>query len=160
MSVTIPKEAAELINDPATIKVLATVDESGAPHLAVKQSLHLDREGRLVYTELLESSRSNRNLVRSIWFGGTVSVLVSGPGGAGWQVKGKPVKTLIAGPVFRNHYQEIRSQLGDVDVAAVWIIEPEEVSDGSFKTRSSEEEARFPYFNHLDRLTRDLQPAA
>ncbi|WP_136513165.1 pyridoxamine 5'-phosphate oxidase family protein [Geomonas edaphica] len=108
MSVTIPKEAAQLLKDPETVKVLATVDEAGFPHLAVKQSLYLDESERLVYTELLESSRTNRNLVRSSWFGDTVSVLVSGPEGRSFLVKGRPVKTLIAGPVFRSHYKEIR----------------------------------------------------
>lgn len=160
MSVTIPKEAAELFNDPAAVKVLATVDESGVPHLAVKQSLYLDRKGRLVYTELLESSRSNRNLVRSIWFGKSVTVLAYRADGRSFQIKGKPVKTLIAGPVFREHYRQVRQRLGDVDVAAVWIIEPEEVREGTFEARRREEEARFPYANHLDRLVGNLGAAA
>ena len=160
MAVAIPGDVIELLNDPAATKVLATVDEHGVPHLAVKQSLYVDVAGRLVYTELLESSRSNRNLVRSIWFGKSVSVLVSGSGGRSFQVKGKPVKTHISGPVFRKHYQEIRSLLGDVDVAAVWVIEPQEVIDGSYAARSAEEKERFPFFNHLDRLVKPAAPAA
>lgn len=160
MSVTIPEEVARLFNDPDTTKVIATVDEHCIPHLAVKQSLQVDEQGRLLYTELLESSRTNRNLVRSLWFGKSVSVIVRGAGDRSWQVKGRPVRTHITGPLFRKHYQEIRAVLGDVDVAAVWVIEPEEVIEGNYFRRRDEEERRFPYFNHLDRLAKPTASAA
>jgi hypothetical protein len=48
----------------------------------------------------------------------------------------------------------VRERLGDVDLATVWIIEPEEVTDQSFSARRREEEALHPTFTHLDRLAK------
>ena len=153
MAVAIPKEVVELFADPASTKVLATIDDHGFPHLAVKQSLQLE-DGRLLYLELLESSITNRNMVRSIWFDQKVSVSIRGKGDGSYQIKGKPVRTHIAGPVFRRHYEAVRKELGDVDLAAVWVIEPEQVINQDFAVRKDEEEAKYPFFNHLDRLTK------
>jgi uncharacterized protein len=144
----------ELFAHPDSTKVLATVDEHGIPHVVVKQSLQVDESGNLLFLELLESSRTNRNLVRSIWYDRTVAVSIQGLSGASYQIKGKPVKAHITGPVFLKHYQEVRERLGDVELAAVWVIEPEEVTDESFAVRQAEEAEKHPLFRHLDRLAR------
>ncbi len=143
---------AKLLEDKSTVKVLATSDENGNPHVVVKQSIHADEEGNLVSLELLESSRSNKNLVRSIWFGRNVAVLVCGEDGTSYQIKGRPVKAHIAGPVFRKYYTKAREMQNDADLAAVWIITPIEVTEQTLSIRKAEEEAARPYFIHLDRL--------
>lgn len=155
MAVAIPQQAIDLFADPDAIRVLATMDEHGVPHLAVKQSLQLAADGALLYLELLESSRTNRNMVRSIWFDREIAVIIRGDGDCCFQIKGKPVKAHIAGPVFRKHYQAVREQLGDVDLAAVWVIYPSEVIDQGLSTRREQEELKHPFFNHLDRLVRE-----
>ena len=71
------------------------------------------------------------------------------------QIKGRPVKTHITGPLYQRHYQRVREKLGDVDLAAVWVIEPDEVIDQSFDVRRRREEALHPDFAHLDRLVRN-----
>jgi uncharacterized protein len=154
MAIAFPEGLIHALEDPDTTKVLATIGQDGFPHLAVKQSLQLGEGGELIYLELLESSRSNRNMVRSIWFDRKVSIGIRGKGGRSYLIKGKPVKTHIAGPLFRRHYLEIREQLGDVDLAAVWVIEPEQVIDQSLSLRLAEEERQHPFFRHLDRLAR------
>jgi hypothetical protein len=93
-------------------------------------------------------------LVRSIWFDQKVAIAVKGKWGMSYQIKGKPVKAHIAGPLFRQHYQGIREKLGDVDLAAVWVIEPLEVINESLSRRRAEEEQKHPYYNHLDRLVK------
>ena len=154
MAANLSKEIIDLITDTDSIKVLATLDEFGFPHVAVKQSLQVGEDGNILYLELLESSRTNRNLVRSIWFDQKVAVAIKGKGGQSFQIKGKPVKTHITGPVFQHHYTAIRELFGDVDLAAVWVIEPEEVINGSFTVRKAEEEGKHPFFSHLDRLVK------
>lgn len=154
MAVQLNQEIIDLFADSETTKILATVDEFGVPHVVVKQSLHLGDDGNLHYLELLESSRSNKNLVGSIWFDRKVAVAVKGRDGKSYQIKGKPVKTHITGPVFQQHYTAIRERLGDVDLAAVWVIEPEEVIEETFVARKAEEEAAHPLFRHLDRLAK------
>ena len=154
MAAHLSKEIIDLFADAESTKVLATLDENGIPHVVVKQSLQVGDDGNLLYLELLESSRTNKNLVRSIWFDRMVSVAVSGKGGESYQIKGRPVKTHITGPVFQRHYQAIRERLGDVDLAAVWVIEPDEILDETFVARKAEEERKHPLFTHLDRLAR------
>ncbi len=159
MGVTLPQELISLLQEPDTIKLLATTDESGDPHVVIKQSIHLAEEGNIHYLELLESSRTNHNLVRAIWFDRKVSIAIKGPNQQSFQIKGKPVEVHITGPLFQKHYEEIRQRLGDVDLAGVWVIEPEEVIDENPEVRIKEEEAKRPFFRHLDRLAKPLTTA-
>ena len=98
MAAQLTQEQRALINDPETHKVLATLDESGAPHVVFKQSLYVSEEGNIHYLELLESSRTNRNLVRAIWFDRKVSIVVKGGDRQSFQVKGQPIEVHISGP--------------------------------------------------------------
>lgn len=154
MAAQLTTEIIDLFTDAESTKILATLDGDGFPHAVVKQSLQVGDDGNLLYLELLESSRTNRNLVRSIWFDQKVAVTVTGRGGQSYQIKGKPVKTHITGPVFQQYYTAIRERLGDVDLAAVWVIEPEEIVEETFAVRRADEERKHPFFNHLDRLAR------
>lgn len=150
MAVQLGKDVVELLQDSETIKVLATIDENGFPHVVAKQSLELGEDGNLVHLEFLESSRSGKNLLRSIWFDRKVAVTLLGRRNQSFQIKGKPVRSIITGPVFQRHYLKVRETLGDVGLAAVWVIEPEEVIDESFSARLKEEEATHPSYKHLD----------
>lgn len=154
MGITFQKELIELLEKRDTVKILATTDDKGAPHVVVKQSLQLNESNQLIYFELLESSQTNKNLVRSMWFNRPITVAVIGTEGESYQIKGKSVKTIVSGLLFRDYYVQIREQLGDVDLAAVWVIEPLEVINQSFDARSREEEIKHPYFKHLDRLAK------
>ncbi|HBC93118.1 MAG TPA: hypothetical protein DCZ10_09550 [Pelotomaculum sp.] len=154
MAIVLPDEVVRLLSEKETVKVLATTDEKGTPHAAVKQTLHLETDGNLVYLELLESSQTNKNMVRSIWFNRKIAVTLKGKDGLSYQIKGRPVKAVITGPVFQKHYVDIRERLGDVDLAAVWIIEPEEVFNQTYPERKVLEESTRLYFKHLDRLAK------
>jgi len=141
-----------LLEDRQTLKVVATVDGNGVPHAVVKGSLRANQEGYLQWLELIETSQSNRNLVRSIWFDRPVAVLIKGQDGRSFQIKGVPIKAHVSGPVFQKHYAEVRARLGDVDLAAVWIIRPDTVIDETPAVRLQEEHSAHPNFTHLDRL--------
>jgi len=154
MAIQLNEEVKELLQDKDTLKVLATTGENGIPHVVIKQTLHLGEDGNLVYLELIESSRTNKNLVRAIWFDRKVALALKGKDGESWQITGKPVKAHVTGPIFQKHYVSVRERLGDVDLATVWVIEPEEVTDQSFSARRKEEEALHPTFAHLDRLAK------
>ena len=157
MATPLDKNIKDLLEDEDTLKVLATTDENGVPHAVIKQTLHLGKEDNLVYLELLESSQTNKNLVRSIWFDRKVAVTLKGKNGASYQIIGRPIKGIITGPEFQKYYIDIRKRLGDVDLATVWIIEPEEVTNQTFSVRKAQEDARRPLFRHLDQLAK---PAA
>lgn len=154
MDISLPKEIIDLLEDKNTVKLLATVDQDGHPHLVVKQTIRADDQGNLIYFELLESSKTNKNLVRSIWFNGVASIALANINGQSYQIKCKPVKSIVNGPQFRRYYIEAQKELGDVDLAAVWVLQPESVVDQTYPSRRSEEERIHPYFNHLDRLAK------
>lgn len=154
MSKLLNQEVVDLLHAQTTVKVLTTVDEHGVPHSVIKGSLALGEDGNLIVLELLESSHTNRNLVRSIWYDRKVSILLKGEGTVSYQIKGIPVKAHVAGPVFQKYYAAIRERLGDVDLSAVWVIRPDEVINESPAVRRREEEAKHPTFIHLDRLVR------
>lgn len=157
MATKLNKEIIALLGSDDATKVLATIGEQGYPHAAAKPFIRVDSDGNLLYLELIESSRTQKNLVRSIWFDQKVSISVSDRHGKSWQVKGKPVKSLITGPVFQHYYRDVREHLGDVDLSAVWVIEPEEIINENIFVRHAEEEQAHPLFRHLDRLAK-VQP--
>ena len=153
MAVQLTKEVIELIGDSDTTKVLATLDADGFPYAVVKQSVQTGEDGNLLYLELLDSSLTNRNLVRSLWFNQNVSIALKGKNGQSYQIKGKPVKTHITGLPFQKHYLAVRERLGDANLAVVWVIEPVEVIDESLVKGLPEEKAAYPFFRYLDRLS-------
>jgi len=155
MATKLDKEIIALLGSDDSTTVLATVNEQGYPHAASKPYVRVDGDGNLLYLELVESSHTQKNLVRSIWFDQKVAISVSGTNGQSWQIKGKPVKTLITGPLFLHHYSEVRKRLGDVDLSAVWVIEPEEVINENISVRHAEEQQAHPLFRHLDRLAKN-----
>jgi predicted pyridoxine 5'-phosphate oxidase superfamily flavin-nucleotide-binding protein len=127
MSATLDPEIIALLEDRQTLKVLATVDDDGIPHAVVKEALLCNQDGNLQVLELIEASQSNHNLLRSLWFDKPVAVLIKGQDGRSFQIKGVPIKAHLSGPVFQKYYSEVRGRLGDVDLAAVWIIRPDVV---------------------------------
>lgn len=147
------EELVAAFGDERAVKVLATVDADGTPHAVVKGSLRLRADGTLVHLELLESSHTNKNLLRALWFGGRVAVTVV-RGLRSWQIIGRPVRAHVAGPSFQEEYVRVRERLGDVDLAAVWELQPETVVDQSPVRRRREEEEAHPGFLHLDRIRR------
>jgi predicted pyridoxine 5'-phosphate oxidase superfamily flavin-nucleotide-binding protein len=154
MPIQLSQEVVSLINDKGAFKALATVDESGTPNVVQNDSIYVAENGNIHYLELLETSRTNHNLVRAIWFDRKVSIVVSGADQKSFQIKGKAIEVHITGPLYEKHYVEIRQRLGDVDLSGVWVIQPEEVIDENFTNRKNEEETKRPFFRHLDRLAK------
>jgi predicted pyridoxine 5'-phosphate oxidase superfamily flavin-nucleotide-binding protein len=154
MTLSLPDDVIALLDAADTVKILATVDADGTPHAVEKQSLHAADDGTIHYLERLESSATNRNLVRAIWFDATVAIALRGSDGRTVQIKGRPVKAHITGPLFQSHYVRLREREGDADLAAVWVIEPTLVADQDLARRRAAEEAAHPTFIHLDRIAK------
>lgn len=63
MTLVINDELRAMIADKESLKILASVDMNGNPHVVAKGSIELSEDGKqLVYMELLEGSRTNKNL--------------------------------------------------------------------------------------------------
>jgi hypothetical protein len=152
MTAQLPGDVVALLNAPDTVKILATTGADGFPHAVEKQSLHAAGDGTIHYLERLESSTTNRNLVRAIWFDAHVAIALKGSDGRTVQIKGRPVKAHITGPLFQSHYLRLREQEGDADLAAVWVIEPTLVADQDLTRRRAAAEAAPPPIIQLDRI--------
>jgi hypothetical protein len=157
MSTKLAAEIVELLDNPDTVKVLATVDGQGNPHAVIKKSLHSADDGTVHCLEILEASNTAKNVTSALWFERRVAILLFGKDGRQVQIKGKPLKYHISGPLFLRHYSAVRERLGDVDLAGVWVINPEEVIDESFTARQARHSAEHPVFIHLDRIAKPLE---
>lgn len=152
MAVLISEELRQILRDPDTVKALATVDREGNPHVTYKGSVHINERDEIEFYEMIESSRTNQNLVNSIWFSHTVSVNLLTKDKRSFLIRGIPKRVLIYGKEYENHYLKVRERFGDVDLAGVWQVEPVEVIEESFEKRRKEEEEAHPLLRHLDRL--------
>jgi hypothetical protein len=146
------KAILERLNEVDALKVLVTLDEHGAPHPTPKGSIRWDGE-RIVLWEILESSHTNRNLTRSIWFDKPVAILLVTADKKACKIAARPARNLTAGKEFTRHYEEAERRYG-LGIAAVWLFEPLEITDQSAGTRIAQERAARPYFTHLDQLAK------
>jgi hypothetical protein len=144
------QELLERIHDRSATKVIATLDDQGAPYAVASPFLQASEGGMLVHLELLEKSETNRNLLRSLWYEKKIVISVGN-----FVIRGIPVKAYISGPLFRQYYEQVRSVIDDADLSTVWMIEPQKVIDETYATRKRQEEEQFPFSVHLDRLTID-----
>ncbi len=153
----LPKEVVDLISDPESIKIFATVDEKGNPHCVVIDFCTVLEDGNIAFAEEFEGSQTNVNLVRAIWFDkgpptGGVELTVRGKNGTTYQIKGKPYKYIYTGELFNKFYLAAREKWGpDSELAGVWVITPQEVKNETYEVRKKEEDEKHPFFRHLDR---------
>lgn len=150
----LPKEVVDLINDSESIKIVATADEKGNPHCAVKDFFTVLGDGNLAFGEEFEGSTTNVNLVGAIWFDRKVEISVRGKDGTTYRIKGKPYKYVYTGPLFKKFYLAAREKWGpDSELAGVWVVTPQEVKNETYGVRKKEEDEKHPFFRHLDRAS-------
>ena len=151
MAISISSNARDMLENPSSLNVLATVGPDGKPHVICKGSVSVNADGQIEYLELIESSQTGKNMVYSIWNNKTVAVNVI-EGHRSIQIKGIPVRTLISGRRFEERYRHVKEIFG-CKLSAVWLIEPTEEIDENLKTRRETEEALHPILKHLDQVT-------
>jgi hypothetical protein len=154
MDIFIDKELADKINAPDTIKAVATVSKDGIPHVVFKGSLKVAEDGRIEFYELIESSKNGKNLVYSIWFDKKVAINILTKDGKSFEIVGRPLRSITCGKLFEKTYELLREKRGDVDLSAIWIIQPEEIREETFAVRIKEEEEAYPIIKHLDRFVK------
>jgi hypothetical protein len=159
MAVKITEIQKSVINDKDTYKVIATTDRAGNPHVVFKGSVHVNDDGNIEYYEILESSQTNSNLVASIWFHQRVAFNFLDKEKNSIQIKGRPVKSITSGRYFEAVYKKLREGGRDIDLGAIWIIEPDEIKDETFINRVREDEEKYPILKHVDRLLKDEEDA-
>ncbi len=152
MEIIFNQEIIECINNPNTLKVIATINNKGIPHVTFKDSISVNENGEIVLCEIIDSSVTNKNLVYSIWFGRSVSINILGINRKSYLIEGIPVRAIIAGKEFQKYYFYMQKKYGNIDLSTVWIIEPQWVKEETLEKRLIEEENKHPIINHLDRI--------
>jgi hypothetical protein len=147
----LPLEIREALNKAESIKLLVTASPEGEAHAAFKDSMALREDGLLEYDEIIETSRSNRNMLHSLWFKKKITVALL-YAGRSFLIKGLARRSIISGQKFKESYLKNQEKNGDMDMSAVWLIEPVEWEETSLGKRASEEERAHPLLRHLDRL--------
>ncbi|WP_455714762.1 pyridoxamine 5'-phosphate oxidase family protein [Anaerosporobacter sp.] len=153
MGIRLDENLIKIINSKTTIKALATVDKNGVPHVTYKGSFQIREDGTISFSEVIETSVTNKNLTASIWFDKIVAINFLSEERESYQVKAKVKKAIIAGQEFSKAYQALRERLGDIDLSTIWVLEPIEVREENFNTRRALEEDAHPLLCHLDRFT-------
>jgi hypothetical protein len=153
MAVTLSNEIVTALSDGESVKAIATVDNQGVPHVVFKENIFVE-SGKLILLELIDTSRTNSNLVNSIWFTKTVAITVKDKFNNSWQIKGVPYKTHIAGALYEKYYRELSEKNPQIDLGAVWEITPEEIKNQTFEVILAEEKKKHPYLFHLDKIAK------
>ena len=139
---SLSEELAEIFHDPKTVKVLVTSDDNGVPHPVFKGSLTLLDDGMIAYSELIERSRTYKNMLNNYWKKKEVAIALYNEGRGAFQVKGRPHRFIIEGPIWDRFLEETWKVLPEADPAGVWIIEPLAVENLDYSLRRNEEEQR------------------
>ena len=141
----LPEEILGALRDPQKMKTLTTVDKDGVPHTVPIGSMTVLEDGNIAFMELLDTSKTQKNMLNCYWSKTKVSVLVVDDWGRGkvWQIKGDPYKYLILGPIWDQFLEQVWQKIPEADPSGVWIIAPTEVrNQGYFERRRGEEERR------------------
>ncbi len=152
--IKISQEIIEAINNPNSIKVLASTSRTGESHVVVKNTVTVNEAGNIQYYELLEGSQTNKNVTYALWFAKKVAINVITPDKKSYQIKGIPVRSLVAGKEYQKHYVNASELIPDSDLAAVYEIEPTDVREESYHLRVEQEKRDNPLYVHLDRLAK------
>ena len=138
------KEIIEALQDPQKVKTLTTVNQEGAAHSVPIGYMNVLEDGNIAFMELLDTSKTQKNMLNCCWFEKDVSILVFDNWAEGkvYQIKGKPYKFLIFGPVWDQFLEGTWQMLPDADPSGVWLITPKEVRDQNYFTRRTAEEER------------------
>jgi hypothetical protein len=139
-----------LVADRTATKTIATTGTDETPSIALSPWLETTEDGYFVHPELHLASPSSQNLIHSLWFNRKVAISIAAETQQ-WHITGIPIKAHVCGSVFRRFYELIRSQWGDVDLAAVYLIKPVEIRLDSILVRQASEDALHPFYRHLDR---------
>lgn len=154
MAIKLSQEIIEAIKNPDSIKVIASKDRHGDVHVVAKGSLSVAENGQIYFLELLEGSQNNKNLTYSLWFDQKVAINIITPDRKSYQIKGIPVKCLVAGSEFESYYRSVVEKNADNDLAAVYFIDPIEEKEESYIKRREEHSKRHPLYLHLDRIAK------
>ncbi|NLW75587.1 MAG: hypothetical protein GXY18_04060 [Methanomicrobiales archaeon] len=143
----------DLLDNPESRTVIATVGSDGIPEIAEATVVHQTEPDRLYYLEWLEKSQTNINLTTSIWFDRIVKLLVFN-GDDIVKVKAVVAKNHISGQLFFNYYNEALKSKPTFDLTGVWELEITGIESVNPADEVERHRAAHPGMIHLDRIAK------
>ncbi len=123
--VSLPENVMKLVNDPATVKILATVDAQGNAHAIQVGSLSAPDANTLVFGAVLMKT-TGKNLEKMKAEGKKMTVLVSG-GMESYSISASIKDFQTSGPIVDGMNEHLAAI--HLHASGVWIVEPAEVFD-------------------------------
>ncbi len=144
----------DLLDNPESGTVIATVGSDGIPEIAEATVVHQTEPDRLYYLEWMEKSQTNINLTTSIWFDRFIKLLVFNGRHNIIKVKAVAVKNHISGQLFLNYYNEALKSKPRFDLAGVWELQIIKIESANLADEVEWHEAAHPGMIHLDRIAK------
>ena len=139
-----PAKVIERVNDPKSMKTMATVDREGTPNVAVISSLIAVDEETLVYANLL-GVKTPKNLKET----GKAAINIYAPDpGVSYQIKGEFVEFISGGPIYEAFTEHPALKYDPVfGVKSVGVIRVKEVYGAGGYLAGRRIVPPEPYFN-------------
>jgi hypothetical protein len=127
--VRIPREVANLFNDPESVKVIVTLNESNVPHCVPIGSLSIPSPDIIAFAVIMAEETHNNLMNNPDKIVTTTAV----KGSLSYQIKAKPKEYLTEGLPFDAFKQRFGTIIMDsgLEVKGVWILEPLEIYNQS-----------------------------
>ncbi len=139
----LPQEIMEILKDPDTIKVIATIGEEGNPHIVMKDSLEAIDEQTIAYLELIERSNTSKNMLRNFWDKKQVSIFIyNKKAKVSCQIKTEPYKYEWAGPLWDQFLTKLWQTMPDANPETVWVLKVKQVINEDYFVRREEQDKR------------------
>ena len=122
----LPEKAIELFNDPQALKVIATVDAAGKPHLTPKGTMMAFNDETIAYSEMA-GGKTKANLEAT-----KQAALLACKELKAWKVRGVLQGVYTSGETFEQFKKTAKEKFG-LDVNNVVLIKVEEVFTSSGK---------------------------
>jgi hypothetical protein len=122
----LPEKAVELFNDLQAMKVIATVDATGKPHLTPKGTMMAIDDETIAYSEMA-GGKTKANLEST-----KQAAMLACKEQKAWKARGVLQGVYTSGDVFEQFKKTVKEKLG-LDVNNVVTIKVEEVYTGSGK---------------------------
>ena len=146
--IELPDIVKDLINNPKAVKAVSTIGEDGIPHTVFKQSMRFLEDGNIVFLEMIENSRTSKNILTLINVDEDkklplISISLLDPEKSiSYEIKCKFDQFVLQGPLWRSFLKETWKMFPDIDPVGVWVFEPVEVNNQGLYARVEEEAER------------------
>lgn len=126
MFIKVSEELRKVMDRDDVMKTLTTYNEDGIPHTTTYNSLHINKDGRIVYYDCSSCEPDKQDMLYCMAFHKSVDITVITNEGASHTITGEVSKALLMGEEFTLESQNMKKYDTQSELSAVWIINPQD----------------------------------